>query len=235
MPTPHNMANKDDIAKTVIMPGDPKRATYIAQHYLDDYKLVNDVRGMNAYTGYYKGKRITVMAHGMGIPSAAIYSYELFKFYDVDSIIRIGSCGSYTNDLSLKSIILVSESYSDTNYDVSQGGVNKDIIKSNSQLNNIIEDTAIRNNINITKARVYSSDAFYTENNICKKMYDEYKCLAVEMESYAIFYNAELLNKKASCLLTVSDNLLSGDKLDSNQREQSFNDMIVLALESAIK
>ena len=122
MPTAHNEAKKEDISKTVIMPGDPLRAKYIAEKYLTDYKLVNKVRGMYAYTGYYKNKRVTVMAHGMGNPSVGIYTYELFKFYDVDEIIRIGSCGATTDKIKLRDVILVNSSYSDSNYAKYQSG-----------------------------------------------------------------------------------------------------------------
>ncbi len=235
MPTAHNEAKKEDIAKTVIMPGDPMRAKYIAENYLDDYKLVNKVRGMYAYTGNYKGKRITVMAHGMGIPSAAIYTYELFNDYDVDNIIRVGTCGAYDSDIQLRSVLLVDEAYSDTNFDVAQGGTNKEILKANEYLNDKIENEAKDLNVNLIKARVYCSEAFYTKDEVYDKMYNEHGCLAVEMESYAVFYNAELFNKKAACILTVSDSLVTKEELSSEQREKSFNEMIELALKTAVK
>ena len=136
--TPHIEAKKEDIASIVIMPGDPLRAKYIAENYLTDYMLVNDVRNMLAYTGYYKGKRVTVMASGMGNPSMGIYSYELFKFYDVDTIIRVGSCGAYTKNLNLYDLILVEESYSDSNYAFVQNGFKDKIITSSSELNEVI-------------------------------------------------------------------------------------------------
>lgn len=234
MSTTHNEALKEDIAKTVIMTGDPLRAKYIAEKYLDDYKLVNKVRGMYAYTGYYKGNRLTVMAHGMGIPSAGIYSYELFDYYDVDNIIRIGTCGSYSKDLDLKSVLLVKETYSDTNFDLEQGGSNIENLLSDTDLNKKIEQAASKLNVTLTKVKVYCSDIFYTKNDIYEKMYNEHNCLAVEMESYAIFYNARILKKKASCLLTVSDNLVTGEKLSSIDRQNSFDEMIKLALESTL-
>ncbi len=234
MPTPHNEALKEDIAKTVIMPGDPLRAKYIAETFLENYKLVNQVRGMYAYTGYYKGKRITVMAHGMGIPSAGIYSYELFDYYDVDNIIRIGTCGSYSKDLALRSVLLVEETYSDTNFDIEQGEGNIENLLADTSLNKKIEQAASKLNITLTKGKVHCSDAFYTKNDIYEKMYNEHNCLAVEMESYAIFYNARILKKKASCILTVSDNLVKGEKLSSKERQNSFNEMILLALESTL-
>lgn len=234
MPTAHNEASVEDIAKTVIMPGDPMRAKYIAENYLKDYKLVNKVRGMYAYTGYYKDKRITVMAHGMGIPSAAIYTHELFDYYNVDNIIRIGTCGSYSKDLKLRSVLLVDETYSDTNFDVEQGNYNIENLKSDTNLNTTIEKTACKLNISITRGKVHCSDAFYTKDNISERMNKTYGCLGVEMESYALFYNALKLKKRAACILTISDSLVTGEELSSDERETSFNDMIVLALESAV-
>ena len=235
MPTPHNEAKKEDIAKIVIMPGDPKRAKYIADNFLEDAKLVNEVRGMLAYTGYYKGKRVTVMAHGMGISSVAIYTYELFKFYDVDVIIRVGSAGAYTDELKLRDVILATESYSDTNYDVSFNNENVDIIRSNDELNNIIINKAKELNINLKTGRIYTSEAFYTKDEIYEKMYNGYGCLAVEMETFALLYNAYVLGKKATSILTISDSLVTKEETTSEERQNSFNNMLILALESILE
>ena len=235
MPTPHNEAKKEDIAKVVIMPGDPKRAKYIAENYLDDAKLVNEVRGMLAYTGYYKGKRLTVMAHGMGIPSVAIYTYELFKFYDVDVIIRVGSAGAYTDELKLRDVILATESYSDTNYDMSFNNENVDIIRSNEELNNIIINKSKELDINLKVGRIYTSEAFYTQEEVYEKMYNGYGCLAVEMETFALLYNAYVLGKKATSILTISDSLVTKEETTSEERQNSFNNMLVLALESILE
>ena len=149
MSTPHNEANKGDFAKTVVMPGDPLRAKYIAENFLNNYKLVNQVRGMYAYTGTYKGKEITVMAHGMGMPSVGIYTYELFKIYGVENIIRIGSCGGYKPELKLFDIILTENVFSESNYALTLNNDNCHIVSSNSDLNSIIEDTAKDSNINV--------------------------------------------------------------------------------------
>ena len=149
MSTPHNEANKGDFAKTVIMPGDPLRAKYIAENFLDNYKLVNQVRGMLAYTGTYKGKEISVMAHGMGMPSVGIYSYELFKFYDVENIIRIGSCGGYKPELKLFDIILSENVFSESNYALTLNNDDCHIVSSSKELNSIIENTAKETNTNI--------------------------------------------------------------------------------------
>lgn len=234
MPTPHNEAQKDDIAKTVIMPGDPLRAKYIAENYLEDYKLVNKVRGMYAYTGYYKGKKITVMAHGMGNPSIGIYSYELFNDYDVDEIIRIGSAGATTEKIPLRSIILVDKSYSKSNYAKIQDNEERCVLNSDYMLKEKIIKTASNLNIKLLKSVVYCSDVFYNETEDPRQLFKEYGCVAVEMESFALFHNANKLNKKAACILTISDNLVTNDKLSSIDRQTGFDEMIKLALESTL-
>lgn len=232
--TPHIEANKEDIAKTVIMPGDPLRAKYIAEHFLEDYKLVNTVRNMFAYTGNYKGKRITVFASGMGMPSIGIYSYELYKFYDVENIIRIGSCGSYTSELDLFDIILVKDCYSESSFAYTQNKTTNNILTSSSILNDYILDTCTRINKTIKYGTVYSSDVFYKENDNYEEIRDKYNCLAIEMESFALFNTANMLNKKASCLLTVSDNFITKERATSLEREKGFDEMVSIALESAI-
>lgn len=234
MPTPHNEAQKDDIAKTVIMPGDPLRAKYIAENYLEDYKLVNKVREMYAYTGYYKGKKITVMAHGMGNPSIGIYSYELFNDYDVDEIIRIGSAGATTEKIPLRSIILVDKSYSKSNYAKIQDNEERCVLNSDYMLKEKIIKTASNLNIKLLKSVVYCSDVFYNETEDPRQLFKEYGCVAVEMESFALFHNANKLNKKAACILTISDNLVTNDKLSSIDRQTGFDEMIKLALESTL-
>lgn len=235
MPTPHNEAIDSDIAKIVIMPGDPMRAKYIAENYLDDYKLVNKVRGMYAYTGYYKNKRITVMAHGMGNPSIGIYSYELFKFYDVDNIIRVGSAGALTDKIKLKSVLLAEKVYSKSNYAKIQNGSDDIVLSSSEILNDQIISTARENNINVLKSVVYCSDAFYNETEKPNILFDEYGCSAVEMESFALFHNARVLNKRATCILTISDNLVTKEKLSAMERQTGFDEMIKLALNSTLK
>ena len=231
--TPHIEAKKEEIAKTIIMPGDPLRAKYIAENFLTDYKLVNQVRGMYAYTGIYNGKKVTIMASGMGMPSIGIYSYELFKFYDVDNIIRVGSCGAYTKDIKLYDIILVNESYTDSSFAKVQNGSVYDTLNSNEELNLKIIEQAKNNNIDLKIGKIHSSDVFYGNVDF-KKLYNEKKCLAAEMESFALFHNAKILNKKATCLLTVSDNLATNEKISSEERQKSFNEMIKLALDSVL-
>ena len=231
--TPHNEAKKEDIARTVLMPGDPLRAKYIAETYLQDVRLVNQVRNMYAYTGYYKGKKITIMASGMGMPSMGIYSYELYKFYDVENIIRIGSAGSYSKDIKLYNLILVNESYSVSNYAKMQG-YDKDTIKPDEYINSKIKEVAGNKNKNIIEGRVHSTDVFYIDQDINDFYYNK-KCVCTEMESYALFYNALKLNKRAACILTISDNLETKEETSSEERQKSFNEMIELALDTAVE
>ena len=239
MSTPHNEANIGDIAKTVVMPGDPLRAKYIAENFLDNYKLVNQVRGMYAYTGTYKGKEITVMAHGMGMPSVGIYTYELFKIYGVENIIRIGSCGSYKPELKLFDIILTENVFSESNYALTLNNDNCHIVSSNSDLNSIIEDTAKDSNINIVLGNTVCTDCFdvyMTDvNKFLERVPDNFNPIAAEMEAFALFYNAKLLNKKASCLMSVVDSKFIKDIATPEERQTGLNTMIKLALDSAIK
>lgn len=237
--TPHNEAKKEDIANIVLMPGDPLRAKYIAETFLDNYKLVNSVRGMYAYTGFYKNKRLTVMAHGMGMPSIGIYSYELFKLYDVDVIIRIGSCGSYSKDLDLFDIILSEECYTEGNYALSLNNDNCHLTSSNKDLNYIIEETAKELNIKISKGNTVCSDVFdkyMTDvNQFLSRIPQGFNPLAAEMEAFALFYNAKLLNKKAACLMSVVDSKYIDKIATPEERQTKLNNMIKLALDSILK
>lgn len=233
--TPHIEAKKSDIAKTVLMPGDPLRAKYIADNFLKDSRLVNSVRNVFAYTGLYKGKEVTVMASGMGMPSIGIYSYELYKFYDVDNIIRIGSAGSYSKDIKLYDVLLVEDCYSESSFAKTQNGEVRDILSSNTDLNNIIIQTSEQLNKKIIVGRIHSSDVFYKINDNYEELYKKYGCLACEMESFALFHNANCCNKRATCLLTISDNLVTQEATTSEQRQTSFNEMIELALEASLK
>lgn len=231
--TPHIEANINDIASIVIMPGDPNRVKYIAENYLENIKLVNTVRGELAYTGYYKGKKVTIFSSGMGIPSMGIYSYELYKYYNVDNIIRIGSAGSYTKELNVKDILLVDNSYSTSSYKIE--GNNSDLISSNKELNNIILNTSKELNINLLIGNVYSSESFYELDLNLEELINKYNIKCVEMESYSLFINSKYFNKKSSCLLTISNSFVTNESLSSKEREEGFNNMIVLALESSLK
>lgn len=234
MPTVHIEAQKEDIAKRVLMPGDPNRAHYIAMKYLKDAKLVNKVRGELAYTGTYKDVPVTIFSSGMGIGSMGIYSYELFNDYDVEEIIRIGTAGSYTKDLNLYDILLVDSVFSKTYFDEEAGHENIEVINSSFELNSIIMDTALVKNIKLRQGRVHTTEAFYSESNDYSK-YTKEGCLAVEMEAYALLFNAKKFMRKATALLTISDNLITKEIIDSKERERKLDEMIVLALESIIK
>ena len=235
MATVHIESKKEDIAKIVLMPGDPKRSEYIAKNFLKDYKLVNSVRGMTAYTGYYKDRLITIFPSGMGCPSMGIYSYELFKEYDVEAIIRIGSCGAYSEKLKLNDVILVTGSYSESDYARELDDNKEKLIKSDDNLNNIIESTAKSSDKKIVKGNIYCSDVFYEKDYDYKERCTEKDVLGIEMETFALFNNARKLNKKSTALLTVSDLFFSDEKLTSLEREKKLNDMIVLALDSSLK
>ena len=239
MSTPHNEANKGDIAKTVIMPGDPLRAKYIVENFFENYKIVNEVRGMYAYTGTYKGKTLTVMASGMGMPSMGIYSYELFKFYDVENIIRIGSCGAYLPELNLFDIILSENVFSEGNYALTLNNDNCHIASSSKELNSIIENTAIENNIKLTKGNTVCTDCFdvyMTDvNKFLERIPNEFNPISAEMEAFALFYNANLLGKNATCLMSVVDSKYIKDIATTEQRQTGLNNMITLALDAAIK
>lgn len=230
----HIESKQGDIADTILMPGDPKRCEYIARKFLANARLVNNVRGMTAYTGYYKSRKITVFPSGMGIPSMGIYSYELFKEYNVNNIIRIGTMGTYT-DLKLKDIVLVTNSITNSNYGKFLCNYNNINVPSNVELNTIIENTSSSINININKGNIYSSDVFYEQNNDFKDKVEKFNVLGVEMESYALFINAMLLGKRAATLLMVSDSFLFKEQLSSLEREQGLDNMITLALESCLK
>ena len=235
MATVHIESKKEEIAKVVLMPGDPKRSEYIAKNFLKDYKLVNSVRGMTAYTGYYKDKLVTVFPSGMGIPSMGIYSYELFKEYGVENIIRIGSCGGYSSRLKLKDVILVQGSYSDSTYAHYLDNYKEHLVESDNTLNNIIESTAKDSNKKIVKGNIYCSDVFYEKEYDYKERAKKLDVLGIEMETFALFNNARYFDKKATALLTVSDLFFSEDKLSSEEREKELNEMITLALDSCLK
>lgn len=221
------------------MPGDPIRAKYIAEKYLDNYTLVNDVRGMYAYTGMYKQKELTIMAHGMGIPSIGIYSYELFKFYNVENIIRIGSCGGYKKELELFDIILSDTVFSESNYALT---LNNDIchtIQSSDFLDKLILNTSKELNLNIYHKNTVTTDCFdvyMTDvSRFLERVPKDFDPYSAEMEAFSLLYNAKLLNKNASCLMSVVDSKYIDKIATIKEREQGLDNMITLALESAIK
>lgn len=235
MPTPHNNAPEGAFAKTVLMPGDPLRAKYVAENFLTDVKLVNTVRNCLGFTGLYKGVSVSVMASGMGMPSIGIYSYELFKEYGVENIIRIGSAGSYVARLDVQDVVLAESAFSDSSYARVQNGYDKDVNYPSPVINDTVKAKAQELGIECKPCRVYSSDVFYTDNG------ENYVQIAertgadcVEMESFALFHNARQLGKNAACLLTISDSFVSARELSAEDRQNSFRQMMTLALETAI-
>ena len=236
--TPHNNAKKGEIAKTVIMPGDPMRAKYIAEKYLEDYKLVNDVRGMYAYTGLYKGKDVTVMAHGMGMPSIGIYSYELYKFYDVEEIIRIGSCGAYLKEMKLFDIILSTAVYTESSFALTLNNDLCHIAYSDEDLNIKIGKVAYKNDIKLYRGMTACLDCFdvyMTDvNKFFERMPKGVEPIAAEMEAFALFYIAKMLGKKAACLMSVVDSKYIKEVASAEEREKGLDKMIKLALDSVL-
>lgn len=237
--TPHNEAKLGEIAKKVLMAGDPLRVKYIAENYLEDYKLVNQVRGMYCYTGKYKNKEISVMAHGMGIPSMGIYSYELFHYYEVEQIIRIGSCGAIVDELNLNDIILADKSYTEGNYAYNFDNKECHIVKSSEEINKKIEQVAKEQKIEYIKGDILCNECFDLylpdKDALIKRAPKEVNLLVSEMETFALFYNAKRENKKATCLLTVVDVPKEAKGLTPEERETALNQMINLALETIIK
>ncbi len=231
IPTPHISAKKGDFAKTVLMPGDPLRAKFIKENYLENAVLVNNVRGIQGYTGYYKGKRVSVMASGMGQPSMAIYSYELFNFYDVDSIIRIGSCGGFSKDLHVRDIVVAMGASTNGNF-ASQYNLNGTFsaIADFSLLKKAVE-VLDEKGYNYKVGNILSSDLFYDENNSSIN-FAKMGVLGVEMEAYALYCNALRANKKALAICTVSDSFVYPEENTSaEERQNSFTQMMEVALE----
>ena len=235
--TAHIESKKEDIAEVVLMPGDPLRAKYIAENFLTDYKLVNKVRNMFGYTGYYKGKRVTVFASGMGIPSIGIYSYELYKFYDVKKIIRIGTSGSFNKNIKVLDVVLSSGAYCKSYFDQLFDGNDINFIKSSESLNEKIKTVATNKNIPLKIGKTITSDVFDLYSSSMEKFksnYPEEDYLAVEMEAFGLFYMANRLGREAACLMTVVDSFYDEKSLTSEEREKSLNEMITIALESVL-
>ena len=236
MSTPHNNAKLGEIAKNVIMPGDPNRAKLIATNFLQNAKLVNDVRGIYAFTGKYNNKDITVMASGMGMPSMGIYSYELFKFYNVENIIRIGSCGANIPELNLFDIILAQNVFTEGNFALTFASENCHIVSASEKLNDKIIQTASKSHIDLKIGNTVCSEIFdeYILNldDYLKRIPKDFNPISTEMEAFALLYTAKKLNKNASCLMTVVDSLFKEEHATSTQREEGLNKMIQLALNS---
>ena len=233
IPTPHIAAKEGDFAKTVLMPGDPLRAKFIAETFLTDAVLVNNVRGVNGYTGYYNGKRVSVMASGMGIPSMGIYSYELFNFSDIDNIIRIGTAGSIHPDLKIRNVVLAMGACTDSNY-----GAQYELpgtfapIASFELLRKAVKVIEEMGNIGYKVGNVVSSDVFYSDRQTTAA-WQKMGALAIEMESAALYMNAARAGKNALTICTISDSLVTGEVTTAEERQTSFDDMMKIALEIA--
>lgn len=233
MPTPHNNAKKGDIAKVVLMPGDPLRAKYIAETFLENAVCYNTVRNMLGYTGYYKGKKISVQGSGMGMPSIGIYSYELFSEYDVDSIIRVGTIGGMAEDVELRDVILAEGACTDSAY-AGQYNLNGTFAPVASfDLLRKAAETAEKMGIKYHVGNILSSDKFYNDDKEASKNWLKMGVLGVEMEAAALYMNAARLNKSALCIATVSDHIFKGTSTTAEERQTSFKDMMLIALEAA--
>ena len=236
-PTPHINAPAGAFAKTVLLPGDPKRAKYIAEKFLQDAELVNDVRGVQGYTGYYKGIKVSVMASGMGMPSMGIYSYELFNAYDVQNIIRVGSIGSINEDVNLKDIVVATSASTNSNYGkqfhldgIISGAASYKLVK---KVDEVVERMGLNSKVRF--GQILSSDTFYTDEKENDLKWAKMGVIGVEMEGYSLYLNAARAGKNALCMATVSDQLVKKQYLTAEERQLSFDEMLTVALEAAIE
>lgn len=233
MSTPHNAAKVEDIAKTVLMPGDPLRAKFIAETFLENPVCINTVRNMLGYTGTYKGRKVTVMGGGMGMPSVGIYTYELFNFYDVDNIIRIGSCGSYRDDVKLGGLMIAQGACTDSNYAHNYNLPGTFAPIADFGLLRKAVEVAESKNIDVAVGNVLSSDIFYNDADDVNERWAKMGVMCVEMEAAALYMNAARAGKKALCILTVSDQIFTDEHLSAEERQTSFKSMMEVALELA--
>lgn len=234
-PTPHINATPDDFGQTVLMPGDPLRSKYIAEHFLENARLVNNVRGVQGYTGTYHGVKVSVMASGMGIPSIGIYSWELFNFYDVDNIIRVGSAGALADELQLMDVVAGAGACTDSNF-AHQFALNGTFapIADFTLLSNAVA-AARENGVELHVGNVLSSDNFYNDGSDGPDQWKKMGVLAVEMEAAGLYMNAARAGKRALGLFTISDHIYRAEELTSEQRQNSFVQMITIALDTAVK
>jgi len=233
MPTPHNQAQKGDIAGTVLMPGDPLRAKFIAETYLENAVLFNNVRGMYGFTGTYKGKPVSVMGSGMGIPSVALYSYELYHFYDVSNIIRVGSAGSLSPNLKIKDIAIAQAACTDSAYAAQFGLPGTFAPIAGFSLLEKAAAIAKRSGVRYQVGSVLSTDSFYHDNKNALALWRDMGVIAVEMESAGLYMNAARAGRNALCILTISDEIFEGMETTPEERQTGFSNMIEIALETA--
>ena len=233
--TPHIKATPDDFAKTVLMPGDPLRAKFIAETFLEDPVLVNNVRGIGGYTGTYKGTRVSVMASGMGMPSMGIYSYELFNFFGVENIFRVGSAGGMQETVKVRDIIIGMGASTTSNYAVQYGLEGSFAPTASYDLMKLAIEEADKLGARYHVGNLLSSDIFYNANPDANEKWGKMGILGVEMEAAALYMNAAYAKKRALAICTVSDHLTTGESLDSDARRNTFKEMMVIALNTAIR
>ena len=233
MATPHNAAKEGDIAKTVLMPGDPLRAKYIAEKYLEDVTCFNTVRNMFGYTGTYKGKKVSVMGGGMGMPSIGIYSYELYAFYGVEQIIRIGSAGGISDNVHLRDLVIGMGASTNSNFAHQYKLPGTFAPIADFGLLRKAVEIAESKGISVAVGNILSSDTFYTDDETANDQWKKMQILCVEMEAAALYMNAARAGKKALCMLTISDHLYTGEALSAEERQTTFHEMMEVALELA--
>lgn len=233
----HINCAKESIADTVIMPGDPLRAKYIAEKFLDNYELVNDTRNMFAYTGYYKNKRVTVMGSGMGMPSMSIYAFELFYFFEVKSIIRIGTCGALDPNMELGELILATSAYNEGSFAYSYNGDNTHLVNSTSKINNKIKGVIDSSKIKVHEGTVITREQFdfYSDTkHVLDRVPGNVKLIGAEMESFALFHIANSFDANGACLLTITDSEFKNSHMSIEDRQYSLDNMIIIALDSIL-
>lgn len=234
-PTPHNEARPGQIARTVLMPGDPQRAKHVAEHYLQDPVCFNTVRGMLGYTGSYRGKRLSVMGHGMGVPSIGLYAYELYQFYGVESIIRIGSAGGIGEDVRLRDVVIAMGASTNSHFADQYRFPGQLCAAASWPLLRSAVETAERLGVRAGVGQVFTADQFYNDNAEAEQMYRRFGILALEMETAGLYWTAQRLGKQALSILTVSDHIFTGESLPPEERQTSFREMMEIALETAWK
>ncbi len=234
-PTPHIKATPEDFAKTVLMPGDPLRAKFIAENFLENPKLVNNIRGIQGYTGTYKGVPVSVMASGMGMPSMGIYSYELFNFFDVDNIIRIGSAGALDKDIKVRDVVLGMGACTNSHYQSQYNLPGTFAPVASYELLKIAAEECEKKSVKSHIGNILSSDTFYNADNTVNDKWARMGVLAVEMEAAALYMNAAYAKKNALAICTISDNIMTGEALDSDARQNSFTEMMEVALNTVLR
>ncbi len=239
-PTPHINATPEDFGETVLMPGDPLRSKFIAENFLDNARLVNNVRGVQGYTGTYNGEKVSVMASGMGIPAIGIYSYELYNFFGVENIIRVGSAGGMSESIKVRDIVIAEGACTNSNYGAAFGLPGNFAPIADFSLLKAATENAEKDGLSYKVGNVYSSDVFYAddsdlpENRRSTALYKKMGVLAVEMEAAGLYMNAARAGKRALAILTISDHLLTGESLSAEERQNTFTDMMKLSLETAV-